>query len=279
MHGRQSEICRGIRHSSRDALTKTSQKERERNILDFYLGKMNIQGSVSGQERPDFIVEADKTIGIEITEYHQPIHSGHQFSRTKVEAEWKKIREKIVKYRENLSDLDRLSVYLEFKHLSVPPSGKQLSFIRAVRTEIMAAQPTLTNKYLDIQIKDSHPPILLKYLRTIRVRRCNSYMEWDWNHDLAGVGTSENELLEILKGKVTLEKPPQMDEMHLVIAGDGISAGSYIGMLRVEWLQNWNKLNEALERSAYTKVVILNIENMCIWQRCMGWFSLDYAVK
>ena len=99
---------------------------------------MGLSGTIEeGQEPPDFLVRVgDRQIGVEITEYHQPAHSGNRFKRSQVEAEWAKLRESVVDYRRDHDGLENLSVLLTFTDLSVPGRKHHDEFIRAVHVEV-----------------------------------------------------------------------------------------------------------------------------------------------
>lgn len=253
------------------------KKTRERSILEFYLKTVGIAGEIQMRERPDFIVIAGtKSIGVEITEYHQPQHPGDAYPRKVVEAEWEKLRAAVVAYRKTTSALNQLSVVLSFVDLSVPPSRQHLEFIQAVHAAIEGVRAGLSERRTLIRIRNDHPPILRKHLSRIDVREVGCYMEWDWNHMVAAVGTSDDELVGILQPKLGLKRPVGVSELHLVMAGDGSSGASYIGFLSPDWLNTWANLNAALGQTDYDFVAILNYEEGCRWQRSQGWLPMLY---
>lgn len=259
------------------AMTSSHQKQLERSILDFYLLIIGLDGKVVPQESPDFVVTSHTgRIGVEITEYHQPTYSGHNFSRTQVEAEWDRIRAAVVEYRESHTGLENLSVRLSFTNLRVPDVNQYRHFIGAIHNEINRVKPDLGDRFTTIRIDDQHSAVLRRYLKSIDVRVANCYMEWDWNHTFAWVGTSEDELVNILSRKLSLAPAEDIDELHLVMAGDGPTGGSYIGYLSPELLNGWAGLKSALDRSYYDIVAILNYQDTCIWQRRQGWSLIKH---
>lgn len=208
-------------------MTSFAQKQRERSILDCYLRITGLEGKVVAQERPDFVVtDHGRRIGVEIIEYHQPTHSGDKFSRTQVEAEWRKIRAAVVDYRDSHNGLENLSVLLSFADLIVPNENQHHDFIRAIHKEIERVKPDLSDRFTTIRIDDRHPAVLRRYLKKIDIRVANCYMEWDWNHMAASVGTSDDELFSILGAKLGLKRAEEIDELHLVVAGDGPTGGT-----------------------------------------------------
>lgn len=256
-------------------MTSFDQKQRERSVLDFYLHIIGLKGDVAQQERPDFIVRAGKRrIGVEITEYHQPKNFGQQFSRTLVEAEWQKIRAAVVEYRKTNLGLENLSVLLTFTDLKVPDRNLHQEFIQAVHEEIERLKPSLGVRFKTIRIDKSYPEVLFLYLKKIDVRVARCYLEWDWNHMVSGVGTSDHELKCILDPKPRLKRPDGIDELHLVMSGDGPTGGTYIGYLSPERLNEFTGLNEALDQSDFRILAILNYEETCIWQQDKGWSQI-----
>lgn len=259
-------------------MTTSDQKQRERSILNVYLQMLGLEGDVKYQERPDFIVTSgDLSIGVEITEYHQPAYSDHRFSRTLVEAEWDRIRTAVVEYRKTHEGLENLTVLLSFIDLVVPRRSEHHEFIRAVHDEIKRVEFDLGDRFTTILIGDQHPAVLSRYLKRIDVRIANCYMEWDWNHMVASVGTSDDELADTLAPKLKLKRPEGIDELHLVVAGDGPTGGTYIGYLSPEWLESCTGLNETLYRSEFEVVAILNYDETCIWRHGRGWSNAEHA--
>jgi hypothetical protein len=149
-------------------------------------------------------------------------------------------------------------------------------FIQAIHDEIERVKPHLSDRFTTVWIDDRHPVVLRRYLRKIDVHLANCYMEWDWNHMAAWVGTSDDELVGILSPKLGLKRADETDELHLVVAGDGSAVGSYIGYLSPELLNGWSSVRAALGRSDYDVVAILNYQQSCIWLRCRGWLSVKH---
>ena len=256
-------------------MTRTEQKQRERGILEAYKQSRKLDGSVIECERPDFIIEnQDACIGVEITEYHQPKYPKHTFSRTNVEEEWKSLRTLIASYRANVLSLDNLRVLLNFSKLRVPPKKDHYQFLIEIH-EIIDKQSQLTDDVITIPITDDHPDILKAYLKSFEVRKVGCYLEWDWNHAYARIGTSQDELLSILKEKLSFKRPAHLSELNLVLFGNGMSGSTQIGMLSVDQLNQWLKLNEELSMSDFDVVAILNSKGMYIWRKITGWSQIN----
>lgn len=254
-------------------MTTSDQKKRERSILNQYLPSVGLDGGiVVEQERPDFVItKCGRKVGVEITEYHQSNYSCQSYSRTQVEAEWYKFRSDVIEYREAHEGLEGLSVLLTFAELKVPNGNDRSDFIEAVHKEIERLKPDISDQFTQIRVNEKSPAILQRYLTKIDVRLVGCYMEWDWNHMVASVGTSDEELFNILYTKLALTRDEEIDELHLVLAGDGPTGGSYIGYLSPNILAGWGQLNAALDRSDYDLVIILNYGESCVWRRMQGW--------
>ena len=137
-------------------------------------------------------------------------------------------------------------------------------------------KPDLSAKFATIRINDHHPAVLRRYLKSIDVRVANCYMEWDWNHTFAWVGSSDDELVDILGAKLSLAPAEDLDELHLVMAADGPTGGAYIGYLCPELLNGWTRVRMALDRSSYEVVAIINYQDTCIWRRRQGWSLIEH---
>jgi hypothetical protein len=238
---------------------------------------MQISGQIElGPEPPDFLIHANgKTIAVEITEYHQPLRTQQGHTRREVEAAWQRIREHVVTYREDKKDLDNLSVRLEFVSLSVPSTKERAAFVDAVHEKIKAVEKTISKKSNRMLIEDSDPAILRQYLKCVRVRSVSCYMEWDWNHDFAGIGTSDDEMMLAIGGKLRHYVPPkEIDENHLVIRGWGGRLSEIAAPVHEEQLASFRELNQALEASAFDCVAILDLRDF-VWRRGAGWVSLQ----
>jgi hypothetical protein len=256
-------------------MTTARQKEREQAIAEYYLSIIELPGELIKSERPDFIVQTnDRKVGIEITEYHQPAHSGRKFPRKVVEATWEKLLEAVARYRESNKGLANLNVKLSFKTLHVPATGQHDEFVRAVHQEILKAAVDEKNSKVEIRIANHHSPILLTYLKSIGVRRAKGYGYWSWNQEFAGIGTTENELLSLIEKKLEA-KYDGFEEVHLVVAGDGPTASSYIGYLHPDILNGWQNLNVRIRESPFSRVTLLSNDHSCIWQQDQGWTSFD----
>jgi hypothetical protein len=245
----------------------------EKNILDRYLMINGPAGLIVYYERPDFIIiDGDRLIGIEITEYRQPTRRGDRFSRKEAEQGWELLKCEIYKYLEEHVDLRNLSVVLSFKNLAVPRQGEHRTFIKAIHDEISSQPAKAAANYTSIRITPGSPVILHKHLQELAVRRIESYGSWTWNHACGGVGTNDQELVTILRSKFALKRCKYIDELQLVLAGDDPMTSGYIGNLRVDPTIVWPVLTKELVKSPFDVVSILSYERMWQWRRDHGWY-------
>lgn len=257
-------------------LTRVEQKREERAILDAYL-RLTRQGGIveDGPEPPDFLLCTEsKRIAVEVTGYHQPLRTVEGHTRREVEAAWEQIREHVVSYREDKPALDGLSVRLEFLSLAVPKTKEIAGFVQAVSDKITAAGDAIGKQTRRFGIDETDVPILRKYLKCFRVRFVECYMEWDWNHDFAGIGTSDEEMMLAIGKKLAEYKPPaNVDESHLIVAGWGGHLSEVAAPIHEMQLNSFRNLSKALEASAFDCVAILCFRDF-IWCRGIGWQPL-----
>lgn len=257
-------------------MTRPEQKREERAAVEQYLQATGFEGEVEdGADPPDFILTTDhKKVALEVTGYHQPLKTSEGHTRREVEAAWTEVRKYVVSYRERNSALGKLSVRLEFLRLSVPRTKEIASFVEAVTAEIVSNRAAINEKTYRVLIEESDAPILKKYLKCIRVREVDCYMEWDWNHDFAGVGTSDDEMMLAIGKKLTdYRRPEGVDENHLIVAGWGGHLSQVAAPMHEQELASFKNLNQALEASAFDCVAILCFRDF-VWRRGLGWEPL-----
>ncbi|MBI3707310.1 MAG: hypothetical protein HY246_06490 [Proteobacteria bacterium] len=256
-------------------MTRATQKKTERTILEAYLNARRVSVAMirPGPEPPDFMIErGQELIGVEVTEYHDllPTASGHP--RRVVEATWDALREVVTQYRESHMGLDRLSVILDFHSLKLPPSKKHLTFVRAAAAVISMNGKHISENDFAIAITTEHQAILYEYLRCITVRRIGCYMEWDWNHMFARIGTEERDLLASIGPKLTYQALPQAAVNWLIVAG-GWRHSELIAVRSLEHLNNFARLNRMLQAGPFDEIALLG-NRWFIWARRSGWSKL-----
>lgn len=253
-------------------MTREIQKRTERAILDLYIEMRGIAGAGvrPGPEPPDFLLKhGDELIGIEITEYHDPSPTISGYPRRVVEATWEALRQQVVAYREEHRELDGLSVMLDFRSLNVPPRRSHHAFIEAVAAVIAAAKDRITDHQVAISVTADHPQLLRDYLQRISVRRVSCYMEWDWNHMFAGIGTSEPELWANIGPKLTYRAPEGVTSSRLIVAG-GFRHSEIVAAWSTEQLNHFAQLNAYLHAGPFDEVAIVCMRPF-LWTRETGW--------
>jgi hypothetical protein len=185
----------------------------------------------------------------------------------------------VVTFREDKRVLDGLSVRLGFHALAVPSTKDIPLFVEAVMRKIVAARDGIERAFRYLPIADTDPPILKQYLKDIRVRVVDCYMEWDWNHDFAGIGTSDQEMMLAVGRKLTGYHPATgFDEHHLAIGGWNGELSQVAAPMHEEELNSFVEFNQALEKSQFDQVAILDFRDF-IWRRGIGWKPLGMHKK
>lgn len=247
-------------------MTRSTQKLEERAILDRYLSVRGLAGVVrDGLEPPDLLVMiAGETFGCEITQYHtpQPTASGH--TRRQVEAAWEELKNCEAGTR---TSPIKLNVFLNFTELRVPAGRKECrEFIKEVRSLLAEADISP-----ELKIGPGSPKILREYLLSIYVEKVNCWMEWDWNHIVARVGVSEDELFEVIEPKLrACRRIPRIDKNHLIVAGFSSNLSEFVAIISAQQLNGYARLNAALEAGEFDEVAIIDRYNF-VWTKTDGW--------
>jgi hypothetical protein len=256
-------------------MTRPEQRDEEKAIVEYYLREVGIDGCCElGRDPPDVIayLADDSLVAVEVTRYYQrDRHKGS--TRREVEAAWDRIRERAWELNLNDPPDKRMSVLIEFKELRMPKSRSTEQFIEAVRQEIEAQFSRVSEgAYTYIRIGADHHPLLQDYVKNIGLRRRKNPMMWDWNHNFAGIGTSEQELCDIIRPKLVSSYDGYDAYWLLVASGPSLSAE--IGMLWVEQLEQFDTLNADLRNSALDQVVIM-ARGWMQWTRGHGWKEVE----
>ncbi len=257
---------------TRGTMTRSSQKQDERDILDAYLKARGLAGDVrDGPEPPDFLVKIDgSVVGFEVTEYHQPQGMGSPHSRREVESAWECLRRYVVEFRKNRPELKDLNVLLNFADLRVPSREECHAFVAAVTDEIAAVRARIGPEFIALEIGSNSPPILRKYLGTIAVHEAGCYMEWDWNQNYVRIGTSDDEMLNVIGSKLRHPRNRGIDSYRLVVAGFRSRPSEILAPFSAEHLNGYHQLNAALNDGPFDEVALLCI-TMFVWTRERGW--------
>ena len=254
-------------------MTRSSQKQDERKILDAYLEARGLTGVVcDGPDPPDFLVEIDGSVfGFEVTEYHQPQKTTSGHTLRQVEDAWGKLRQYEIGWREDQPELKNLNVLLNFADLRVPAGSEFQAFVTAAWAKIAEVRSLIGPEFTVIEIGSTDVPILRKYLRTIGVCAANCLMEWAWNYSVGSVGVSDEELLAIVKPKINSYcTRPDITSNRLIVAGFQSRLSQYAAPISAAQLNAFLQLNVALKAGPFDEVALLDIENF-VWDKTHGW--------
>ena len=254
-------------------MTRSSQKQDERKILDAYLEARGLTGVVcDGPDPPDFLVKIDGSVfGFEVTEYHQPQTTASGHTRCQVEDAWDQLRQDEIGRREVRPELKNLNVLLNFADLRVPAGSEFQVFVAAAWAKIAEVRSPIGPEFTVIEIGSTSEPILQEYLRTIDVRAANCLMEWAWNYSVDSVGVSDEELLAIIKLKIkSWRTRPDIASNRLIVAGFPSRLSQYAAPISATQLNAFLQLNVALKAGSFDEVALLDMENF-VWDKTHGW--------
>ncbi len=258
-------------------MTTETQKRHELRVLLEYLGTTQRIGCINdGAEPPDFLVNfPDRTLAVEVTEYHRPRDGRERFTVREVEATWDQVRDCARGYCAVGWDEGYLSVWLELRQRRLPPRSEVSSFVKAVRDLIRQNRHLITRDPLYMDVCDSDSKLLASYLSTIRVRKARTYMEWDWNFSAGSVGTSDEEILSSLKGKLEGYRPVAGVDANVLLVSGWHGRMSQIIAPWLDRFRNYRALNTALAAGPFDEVAILCFTDRRLrWTRSEGWQSL-----
>jgi hypothetical protein len=242
-------------------LTRQSQKETERIVLDKYLStaKISTQSMTIKQgEKPDFLIQLNgKTIGVEITEFHATDQS-REFEET-----WSSLR----CWPLFNNGPENLLITLYFRK-RILPSRKEFD---RFGKEINSLSSGVFSGETEINISQEKHPLSYRYLSKIVVTPTGSPMRLCWIHNfnVAWIGITENEILSIINDKQKSAMLAENVENWLIIFGGDSLARSH-GSLDHYSLEQFPELNRSLKGNAFSKVIIME---QCVieWDREKGW--------
>ncbi|MBP6014779.1 MAG: hypothetical protein KBA31_21330 [Alphaproteobacteria bacterium] len=258
-------------------MTRPGQKKKELLIAQEYVKIRQWNAVVvPGSEPPDVLIRFPdgSVIGAEITEYFQPWRTSGGYTLRQVEAAWHSIRQYVVEYRKKSQGLENLSVALEFRTHDVPSTRFTAAFVAAVAAKIRLALASSDHRKITIRIGEADDQVLRQYLLCVHIRRVNAYLEWDWNHSVGGVGTSDAELSTILERKLRWKPPSgEISRFHLVVGGDGSGISQVMAPFSADQLNDFTSLNAALDGGPYEEVALLSLNDF-LWTRDHRWRAL-----
>lgn len=249
-------------------------------MVQAYMDLVSLSGSlIAGGEPPDFVIQSQTgAIAVEVLEYHLPHRTAAGHTRREVESSWQALRDFVVEYRQKYPELDRLHVVLEFAGLLVPRKSELAAFVDAVRCLIMptvkAARVAGDQGRKKVKVGDGQPTILRRYLTAVEVRLCQAYLEWDWNHEFARVGTSDDEMADVLSRKIATYRPVDGIAQNVLIVGGWRGLLSEVIAPMGAWqFAGFTRLNAMLASGPFDQVAILCTRDL-LWERGAGWRDL-----
>jgi len=236
-------------------MTRRAQEICERKYLNAFLtllGLTDMNPEKLNPPRPDFCIFIDhKSVGVEITEYHSVTKTDSGHTRRQVEQEWECLRKKLMCRVDQTPDLQGVHAKLMFKELQLPSSRERSDFISQL---IECTKKHVAS--LPLSVSDfKHFPILSIYLNEVRLMRIHCFMSWDWNGDIAWIGTNQDAFMNCIQRKTAITYDRiDLDEIWLlVVSGPHLSQAMWINEQNLQYMAEVDKL---LRCSAFKKVYV-----------------------
>lgn len=238
-----------------DRVTRKTQKDLERFYLESFLdvGGMVTNGIHEG-EPPDFLIEMDGvSVGVEVTEHDSSAKGARGLPRRAVEEEWKHLVTLLREMRKEYPDLDKVSGWLCFWALDVPPRREHRAFLRELLDFTVSQRNEITRKRSRFSDFGAECPRLRQYLREVHLTEVECYITWDCNHSAANVGVSESELLVTVGPKLGESFADSASE-HWLLVVSGNELSQAMGWAHVDTLNAYSQLNEEIDRGPFKRV-------------------------
>jgi len=240
---------------------RRDQKICERQYLDAFLLLLGLTDIVPAEldpPRPDFLIFIDhKSVGVEITEYHFVTKTASGHTRRQVEQEWERLRRDLMRQVDQMSDLKGVHATLMFKELRLPSSRERSDFISQL---IECTKKHVAS--LPLSVSDfKHFPILSSYLNKVQLKRIDFSMSWDWNGNIAWIGTNQDALVKCIQKKTNKKYDlTGLDEIWLLVVSEPyLSQTMWIKDEQV--LQSMAEVNKLLRCLAFHKVYVFQYLN------------------
>lgn len=256
-----------------DPSKRTAELEYARQFLQaagFELSNLRL-----GEDPPDVRVTIRRReVAIELTQYHSPERGPKGHTRKQVEQEWFKLRERIEDVREKCySGLATVSCLMFFRSLLLPSRDEHREFAEELWTLVHRyAHETLADgRQIWLMDLDPKPPLLHRYLSHVSLSRCREYGPVGWNHDVAGVGLSEEALLCAVRPKLRAARPADTDEFWLLVYG-GPMMSERLQLRQPEELRAFHCLETHLQSGPFDRVYLFvpGWNWLCEWSKRLG---------
>jgi hypothetical protein len=234
---------------------RRTKKEVERAYLDKFLNLMNYhpQTIIEG-ESPDFLIKLDKDIGLEMVAYHSAAKGKADRPRRLIEEEWRLFQDIIMTEVEKYGALTETYGHLAFRELEIPSRKEYDKFLKELIDASLKMVSAGTQHY---HPEENHPQ-LIKYLSSFSLEKVGCYITWDWNHNAALVGLTEDELIKTIRPKI--EKAMKysgesIDENWLLVV-DGPYLSQEMGRFLQHKLPDFTQVDKLLRESKFNAVYI-----------------------
>ncbi|HAX91836.1 MAG TPA: hypothetical protein DCY07_06475 [Rhodospirillaceae bacterium] len=260
-------------------MTRDSQKEEELETVKRYLEVTGLSGTASinlkKNDPPDVFIDMDGLrIGVEVTRYHTKERNVSGFTRTAGEEAWKEIQDYAWEFAEKEPCLFNYDVFLRFKDSLVPNRKETEGFVKEIARKIQDNKAQIANEEMSFPCDESSPEILKKYLKEFLVCRAQCKKNWDAENFLfRRLGTSDEELCEIIKNKIPCQTKGVQENWLLIYGGSELSR-----MFDIPWVEkidSFIKFNAKLKTSNYDVLALLGFRTWLRWTKKNGWEKIE----
>lgn len=208
-------------------------------------------------ESPDFSIVFDgKRIGIEVTCFHSSAKGADGRPRRAVEEEWNHLQSQIMLEIDKVSEMEGIFGLLQFRALEVPTRRQHNKFVQELLNMSLCM---IANGSLEGIPDKNACPLLSYYVKKLTLERVGCYITWEWNHNAAFVGLSEDDLNGTITPKTIRTdnylKKEKFDELWLLIVSEH-RLSQTIPLRLLDRLNSFETLNKELQKSGFAKVFL-----------------------
>lgn len=245
------------------------QKDIERYYLKCFFNTLGEKPKdLIERESPDFtLTVGEARIGLEVTEYHSGTMHGSKYSFRQLEESWKELQAQLRDNTWQDKTLEQMHGHLEFREKKLPPRREYRSFIR----ELMELSRWMAGEELEEVKPDAEYPLLNNYLRQFTLKNVGCHISWDWNHSASFIGSSEAQLIKIVRPKALKSAEYHMVDYDklwlLIVCGPRLSQTLPI---LDQTLQSFAELDRILSSSEFSKAFVFQYMTDVIYE-WPGW--------
>jgi hypothetical protein len=261
-------------------MTRPSQKERERYILEALLKAidMECEEKPDSGERPDFIVRFPQLIvGIEVTMFQSNKTSAGGVQRRAIESSWEQFEIFSREFRNHHKELKGTHILLRFKD-SVPARQQDKAFLQEILEFVCLRQTDLDGQYRAFWRPDftSASPLMIKYLKDISLKRCETGEVEEWQSNvMSGFVDSPAHTISRIVERKSAKVYRILNELWLVIERSGRPSEMILPISGVDEFNTNAALQRSLIASPFARVYVFTAMGLFVWEKIYGEWELQ----